>query len=132
MPAPPGSGFKVLIVDDEPAVLDVMDGILKLSGFETIAMTSPVEALARAKRSKFDALVLEIQMPEMSGLLLHAKLKVFDPGLTGRTVFVSGYIAKEELRRHLNATPLYLEKPFTAEELQQVVASVLPSAPRRK
>lgn len=128
----PGGGvFRILIIDDERPVLMLIEELLKNRGYETLALASPVEALKKARIQKFDALVLDLYMPEMSGMLLHAKLRVFDPELATRTVFVSGYVAREELRAHLNATPTFLEKPFKTDELLAMVASVLPQAPRR-
>ena len=123
--------FRILIIDDEVPVLQLIDELLRSRGYETFASKSPVEGLKKARIQKFDALVLDLYMPEMSGMLFHAKLRIFDPELANRTVFVSGYIAREELRAHLNATPTYLEKPFKTDDLVAMVASVLPEAPRR-
>jgi CheY-like chemotaxis protein len=128
---PPVTGYKVLIVDDERPVLELVDEVLHVNGFETSAFVSPVEALKKARRQKFDALVLDLYMPEMSGMLFHAKLKIFDPELASRTVFISGYIAKEELRNHLSGNPTFLEKPFKTDDLVTMVRSVLPPVPRQ-
>jgi CheY-like chemotaxis protein len=123
--------FRVLIVDDEVPVMQLVDELLKMHGYETLALSSPVEALKKARIQKFDALVLDLYMPEMSGMLFHAKLRVMDPELASRTVFISGYIARDELRAHLNATPTFLEKPFKTDDLMAMVSSVLPPSPRR-
>lgn len=123
--------FRVLIVDDEAAVLDVVNEMLEAQGFDTVAVASPVAALKRVKREKFDALVLDVYMPEMSGMLFHAKVRMMDPELAGRTVFMSGYVSRDELRQHLSSTPTFLEKPFKAQQLSEVVSKVLPSQPRR-
>ena len=122
--------FKILIVDDEKPVLQVVEEILKENGWETVSMSSPLDALTKARRGKFDALVLDVYMPEMSGMLFHAKLRVFDPDLAARTVFISGYVSREELRTHLNATPAFLEKPFKTQQLIEMVSRVLPEQPR--
>lgn len=123
--------YRVLIVDDERAVLDVVNEILMDQGYATVAVTSPTEALRKAKREKFDALILDVYMPEMSGMLFHAKLRVVDPELAERTVFMSGYVSQDELRQHLTSTPTFLEKPFKAQDLGERVGKVLPSKPRR-
>src|SRR5438093_5269270 len=98
------SGYRILIVDDERPVLELMDEILSLAGYQTLSLASPLEALSKARIQKFDALVLDLYMPEMSGMLLHAKIRVFDPELATRTVFVSGYIGRDELRAHMSET----------------------------
>ena len=125
------TGYRVLIVDDERPVLELVDEVLQINGFETLAVVSPVEALKKARIQKYDALVLDLYMPEMSGMLFHAKLKIFDAELASRTVFISGYIAKEELRNHLSVNPTFLEKPFKTDDLVSMVRSVLPPVPRR-
>ena len=123
--------YKVLIVDDEKAVLEVVNEMLEQAGYETVAVSSPVEALKKAKRQKFDAVILDVYMPEMSGMLFHAKLRVVDSELAGRTVFMSGYVSRDELRQYLSATPTFLEKPFKSQQLSEMVSRVLPSEPRR-
>jgi CheY-like chemotaxis protein len=128
---PQATGYRVLIVDDERPVLELIDEVLHVNGFETLAVASPVEALKKARIQKFDALVLDLYMPEMSGMLFHAKLKVIDAELASRTVFISGYIAKEELRNHLSGNPTFLEKPFKTDDLVTMVRSVLPPVPRQ-
>jgi CheY-like chemotaxis protein len=122
--------FAVLIVDDEPDVLELMSEVLSDCGYETSAFTSPVGALQKARLRKFDAAVIDIYMPEMSGLLLHAKLKMIDPGLASRTLFVSGHFSREELRRDFETSPNFLPKPFLNEDLVEKVNSMLPPSPR--
>jgi CheY-like chemotaxis protein len=123
--------YKILIVDDEKMVLEVVNEMISQEGHETTALSSPIEALQKAKRNKFDALVLDVYMPEMSGMLFHAKLKLFDPELAGRTVFISGYVSREELRQHLSHAPAFLEKPFKAKELVDALGRMLPPVPRQ-
>ena len=124
-------GAHVLIVDDELAVLQVLTDMLESQGFSVTAFRSPIEALQKAKRQRFDALILDLYMPEMSGLLFHAKLKLLNPELAERTVFVSGYVSREELRSHLMSSAYYLEKPFKAQDLHVCIHKVLASTPKR-
>ena len=123
--------YKILIVDDERTVLEVLNEMVAQDGYETVALHSPVEALQKAKRHKYDALILDVYMPEMSGMLFHAKLKLFDPELAQRTVFISGYVSREELREHLSHSPAFLEKPFKAKDLLDTLGKLLPPVPRQ-
>ena len=125
------AAYRVLIVDDERTVLEVVNEMIAHEGYETVPVSSPVEALQKAKRHKFDALVLDVYMPEMSGMLFHAKLKLFDPELARRTVFISGYVSREELREHLSHSPAFLEKPFKAKDLLDTLGKLLPPVPRQ-
>lgn len=122
--------YRVLVVDDEPAILDLMTEILLGQGFQVVGLTSPVDALKKVRLYKFDAAVVDVYMPEMSGLLFHAKLKVVDPALAARTVFVSGHVKLDDLRRHLESLPTFLAKPFRVEDFVDTVRKVLPPTPR--
>src|SRR5262249_44680674 len=124
------SRYKVLIVDDEQTVLEVIHGMVEGQGYGCDSTTSPLEALQWIKREKFDLLILDVYMPEMSGMLFHAKLRMQDPELYKNTIFVSGYVSLAELREHLSASPAFLEKPFKARELIEMVGKMLPAAPR--
>ena len=132
-PKGPGSHerkYRILIVDDERSVLQVLQETLAAQGYEAVAFSSPGEALQKAKIQRFDALVLDLYMPEMSGMLFHAKLRVIDPELADHTVFISGYVSREELRAHMASTARFLEKPFKTQDLENLVRKALPARPR--
>lgn len=124
------SGFRILVVDDEKVVLDLMADILREAGFAVDAFESPVDALEQVEKTGFDALVLDVYMPEMPGMLFHAKLKMLDGELAQRTVFTSGHFSRDELRRHVEERAVFLQKPFQPDELVETVSGVLPAAPR--
>lgn len=117
-------------MDDEKPILDLMTEVLGASGWKVEAFSSPLEALNRAKRNKFDALILDVYMPELPGMLFHAKLKIFDRELAGRTVFVSGHFSRDELRRDLEKSAILLPKPFSPSQLVELVGKLLPQSPR--
>jgi CheY-like chemotaxis protein len=122
--------YRILVVDDERPVLEVMAEILQGAGWRVDALTNPTEALQRIKRNKYDVLVLDLYMPELPGLLLHGKLKFLDRELWKRTVFVSGHFSTDDLRRSLEGTPRFVPKPFQAEALLGTVGLALPDVPR--
>ena len=132
MPAEQGAlpGYQILVVDDEQAVLELMVEILETSGWTVEGHTSPVEALRRVKLKPFDALIVDLYMPGLPGMLLHAKLKVIDSELARRTMFVTGHFSREELRCDLEASATVLLKPFEPHELTQAVEQILPARPR--
>ncbi len=126
----PESGFRILVLDDEVPVLEVMAEMLEAAGWTVDAMSSATEALTRVKRTRYDVLVLDLYMPELPGLLFHSKLKLIDKELWDRTVFVSGHFSTDELRRTLEGTPRFVPKPFKSETLVGVVGMALPDLPR--
>jgi CheY-like chemotaxis protein len=122
--------FHILVVDDEISVLEVMAEMLQGAGWTVDALSSAGLALQRIKRTRYDALVLDLYMPELPGLLLHSKLKFIDRELWQRTVFVSGHFSTDELRRSLEGSPRFVAKPFKSEALVGIVGLALPAVPR--
>lgn len=122
--------FKVLIVDDEWPLLELMGDILGEAGYLITAESSPVAALDLIKRQRFDVLVQDVYMPELHGMLFHAKVKLLDRELATRTVFVSGKFSRDELKHDLEQTHRLLPKPFRPLELVQLVQNVQPTEPR--
>src|SRR4026207_697195 len=86
------SDYRILVVDDERSVLEVIAELLEAAGGTGDAGSSPLDAIEGGQRARYDALVLDLHMPEMPGLLVHAKLKFLDRGLWERTIFVSGHV----------------------------------------
>jgi two-component system, OmpR family, phosphate regulon response regulator OmpR len=126
----PANEYRILVVDDELTVLEVMAEMLQNAGWRVDALTNAQEAVLKVKRNRYDALVLDLYMPELPGLLLHSKLKFIDRELWTRTVFVSGHFSTDDLRRSLEGTPRFVPKPFKAETLVAMVGMALPGVPR--
>ena len=124
--------FRILVVDDEISVLEVMAEMLQTAGWTVDALSNPVEAVGKVKRNRYDAMVVDLYMPDLPGLLLHSKIKFIDRELWTRTVFVSGHFTSEELRRSLEGTPRFVPKPFKSEALLGTVGMALPESPRTK
>jgi CheY-like chemotaxis protein len=122
--------FRILVVDDEVPVLEVMAEILEAAGWKVDAFSNPLEAIQRVKRTRYDAVVVDLYMPELPGLLFHSKLKFIDRELWTRTVFVSGHFSTEDLRRSLEGSPRFVPKPFKAEALVGTVGMALPEVSR--
>jgi DNA-binding NtrC family response regulator len=122
--------FHILVVDDEKPVLDLINDILEECGMLVKTTDSPLEAQRIVKLHKFDALVLDVYMPELPGMLLHAKLKFIDPELAKRTIFISGHFSREELRADMEKSAFFLPKPFQPDALEEIVRKVLPRKPR--
>lgn len=64
----------VLVVDDNVSLAENLSEILTDSGFESTCVGSPKEALAAVEQRAFDVVLLDMRMPEMDGVALHALL----------------------------------------------------------
>src|SRR2546428_13931802 len=85
---------RILVVDDEPDVLDVIRALLAEAGFDVTAYSSATEALKRAKVRRFGSSVLGLHKDEVSGVLIPAKAKVSNPKHLRACLLFAGYILK--------------------------------------
>jgi CheY-like chemotaxis protein len=118
----------ILIVDDTPALLDVVRSALEAEGYRVVTCLESRHAVRLALQEQPDVIMLDVVMPEVSGWEVLAQLRS-DPGFARTPVIVcTAYVAEAlgrlaELRgpdQHLGLLP----KPFELEELLEVVASV--------
>ncbi len=110
----------VLIVDDEPNILEVLEIVLKEEGMDVARASSGGEALTHLRRKPSDIVISDIQMPDMSGvnLLREAKLFVPDTLFIMITAFASTDTAIAALQHGAFG---YLTKPFKMQELREIV-----------
>lgn len=114
---------KILLVDDEPEILEICHDYLKASGYDVITAKNGVQGLASARREKPDLIVTDLMMPEMDGLdLCHAIRKESNVPiimLTARVEETDKLIGLE-----IGADD-YITKPFSPRELVARVKVVL-------
>jgi signal transduction histidine kinase len=118
----------VLIVEDEPGVLEVATEALRQQGYTVLSAASPAEALqiAQSFREPIHLLVTDVVMPIMSGRDLAEYLTRLYPQL--RVLYVSGY-TENTIVHHgvLDAGIHFLPKPYTPSQLVRKVREVLDS-----
>jgi len=107
---------RVLVVDDEPALLQAVVTILEGTGFQVIAAKNGKEARAKAAEHQIDLLITDLGMPEEDGIELVRRLKTERPDL--RIIAMSGTFGPDLLKaaRLLGANST-LAKPMTASQL---------------
>jgi CheY-like chemotaxis protein len=116
----------VLVVDDEPTDLEILQKVLAELGYEVLAANDGNAAMRafHAHRGAIDLLVTDVAMAPMNGCELAANLLNDRPDL--RVVFVSGYAGTAAFRYRygLTGTFAYLRKPFKLDDLRAEVAAV--------
>ena len=124
--APRGTGQHVLCVDDDPAMVLMVDGLLRRAGYKVTTFEQPAAALARvvAEPGAFDIVVTDFNMPEMNGMEFAIALAHVAPQLP--VIITSGFISDEMRQRagELNVGAL-LQKEYTLERLAGLVHAVL-------
>jgi len=120
----------VLVVDDDPDMLETCARILQRAGYDCLTATGGREALDLLRSRRLDVILADWRMPEMDGLTLLANARRLAPGIP--TVIVTAYASADSARRAREAgAAAYLAKPFGVGELRDVVARVLANSPGR-
>ena len=124
--APPGMGEHVLCVDDDPAMVLMVDGLLRRAGYKVTSFEQPAAALAlvQADPDAFDIVVTDFNMPEMNGMELAAAIARAAPRLP--IVVTSGFIS-DDMRQRAGELRIgaLLQKEYTLERLAGIVHAVL-------
>jgi signal transduction histidine kinase len=125
MPAERGNET-ILLVEDEPAILQMTTMMLERLGYTVVAAATPGEAirLAHEYRGRVDLLMTDVVMPEMNGRDLAKNLLLINPKLN--RLFMSGYTANV-IAHHgvLDEGVHFIQKPFSVKELSGKVREVL-------
>ncbi|MCQ9371540.1 response regulator transcription factor [Corynebacterium sp. 35RC1] len=110
------SATRVLVVDDEPNIVELLTVSLKFQGFEVATATSGTEALQVAGEFQPDAFILDVMMPGMDGFELLPKLRA--AGFDGPVLFLT---AKDAVENRIHGLTIgaddYVTKPFSLEEV---------------
>jgi len=112
---------RVLVVDDEPLLGSAIQRWLG-DRHQVTVETDPRSALRLFGSARFDLVLCDLSMPEMSGMELHARLQETDPQQAARVVFITGGPADEETRRFLERSSApRLKKPLDLARLEKMV-----------
>jgi len=126
-----GRGERVLLVEDESMVRQLLERVLSQAGYQVSSSLSSDAALKFATAGRpFDLLVTDVVMPGLTGPELAAKIE----GICGvtPTIFMSGYSEDAALREgRLRPHQRFMPKPFAPPELLVVIREVLTQFPRR-
>jgi CheY-like chemotaxis protein len=119
-----GAGADVLVIDDEPLVGRAIIRMLAPL-HRVVAVGSAAEGLAALAAGRYDAILCDLMMPEMTGMALHDQLLAESPGLAARMIFLTGGAFTRDASEFLDRVPnARLEKPFTPAQLRMAVARV--------
>jgi two-component system response regulator PilR (NtrC family) len=120
MPEPKSQKRKILVVEDEPQVRDVLKMLLSFDGHEVVTAGDADEALAAFEREPFDLVLTDYHMPGMKGDELALALKARLPGQP--VVMVTAYA--EMLKAStapLRGVDQLVNKPFQIQELRDAI-----------
>ena len=112
---------KLLIIDDERSILELLSTVFTKEGYEVETSLSASKALDLIESQNFDLVISDIKLPEMSGMEILRKVKLKKPELP--FVMITAYGSIKQAVEALKVGALdYVLKPFDVEELKIVVA----------
>ncbi len=110
--------YKILLVDDNPANLQLLDSILFDQGYVVLIAKNGKQAVNLAKTKKPDLILLDVAMPDMDGFEVFRELKSLPETCDILVVFVSALNESDDVIRGLSMGAIdYVTKPFNADEL---------------
>jgi CheY-like chemotaxis protein len=117
---------KILVVDDEIVIRQFVSQILVEEGHEVEAVDSAEGALEEVNSKEYQAIMLDIKMPGMSGIELYQLLQKISPRLADKVVFITGDVMGTSTMAFLSKTKApYIIKPFDATQLKAEINRVL-------
>jgi two-component system OmpR family response regulator len=115
---------RLLVVDDEKTILELLAGSLRLAGFEVVTAASGAEALRAAAASRPDLMLLDVMMPDGDGFEVVRRMRSSGPDVP--VIFLS---ARDGVRERVAGLALggddYVTKPFSLDEVLERIRAVL-------
>ncbi len=116
----------MLLVEDEPVVMAVIERMLVAAGHRVTTASDGVEALDRVATERVDLVLSDLTMPRMGGRELAARLRERAPAV--KVLLASGY--SDHAVDELNERTPVLQKPFTPAQLADALRDALQPSPR--
>jgi len=119
-------GAAVLLVEDERALAAAVSEALTDAGLKVDYAGDGEEALARVRQKDYDAVICDLKMPRVDGMMLYRAMAAATPALARRVIFVTGDVAGTDAERFLEETGCrWLAKPFRLGDLLRAVRDTL-------
>jgi two-component system, NarL family, sensor histidine kinase BarA len=121
---------KLLIVDDNPANLHILQNFLLDVGIVAETAQNGIEAIRICEEKAYDLILIDIQMPQLDGIEASRRIRQFGANTHTPIIAVSAYLAPENPAQLREAgVNEYISKPITESQLNAALQRFLPSAP---
>jgi two-component system OmpR family response regulator len=119
----PSSSERILVVDDEPYITDLLAAALRFEGFTVDVAATGYEALERVQGERFDLVMLDVMLPDLTGTEVCRRIRESEQRLP--VVFLTARDAMEDKVNGLAMGDDYVTKPFHLDELVARIRAVL-------
>lgn len=118
-----GETLKILLVDDEDHLQEVLGLLLELDGHQVTTAFSGEQALERAKEKKFDLVITDYKMPGMNGMDVVRSIKKENPDTS--VVMITGYPTEDtEKEAQKLGVDEYVAKPFHMDKMREIIRRI--------
>jgi DNA-binding response OmpR family regulator len=116
------AGERILVVDDEAEIVELLRDVLTAEGYVVDAAPDAESALQLIRENIYDAALLDFNLPDMDGVMLHRQIRQMDEELAAHAIFMSGLLQSNiNLGYYLTESGGFLAKPFdVADVLAQI------------
>jgi DNA-binding NtrC family response regulator len=119
-----GQYIRILVVDDDPSLRNMMNIVLKKEGFDVTCVENARIALSTLKDQSFELIISDIKMPDISGIELLKKVKSLDPEMP--VVMITAYGSTHDAVEAMKlGAENYITKPFNLDELKIIIDKIL-------
>jgi DNA-binding response OmpR family regulator len=123
---------RILVIDDEPEITEVVEAFLKHSGYEVLTENSPVMAVERVQAFKPDLILLDIMMTGMDGYQVCEELKRRADTRNIPVLFLTGKDSRDDSGKSFQVGgDMFIKKPFSGDRLLEIINIVLVSIGKR-
>ena len=119
---------RILVVNDEPALLEFLSEILTADGHEVETAIDGHDALEKTRSKKYGLILLDIHMPYMSGFEVYEHIKNMSESLASKVIFMTACsnLQRKSVRELLTKTGVpCITMPFDAEQLKKDISRIL-------
>lgn len=120
------TGKRILVIDDEAAVAELVTDILNERGFTVTTQTNSKEALHLLEQTEYDAIISDFKMPLMNGEQFFNAAKVIAPEAANRIGFMTGDAMSNNVKNFFASSKRpHIEKPINADELTALIQKLI-------
>lgn len=122
-----GNGRKVLVIDDEEPILQMVSEVLTRSGYHVDVATDGEHALRQLRERQYDLAICDWKMPGLNGQQVYEHIRASDSAMSNRVIFMTGDVINERAEKFLEQEQkICLTKPFSLAEFEDAVGQALP------
>ena len=120
------AGERILVVDDESEIVELLRDVLTAEGYTVDAALQASDALQLIRENIYDVALLDFNLPDMDGVMLHHQIRQMDADLAARSIFMSGLLQSDgNLGYYMSQSGGFLAKPFDIRDVLRQVRAAL-------